>query len=131
MFDPVSMHVIFSFWDCSASRFCPKYWAVPHRSAGGTTSGFGARRLAPDYGQPPLRRNDQSQMEDPRPVQDLERNGRGDRFDRLMDAGVRTNEDMGRRGVLQAACWETTEEFGRVTGQRRLAHADSARELAE
>ena len=34
MFDSVHVHVIISFWDCSASRFCPKYWAVPHRSAG-------------------------------------------------------------------------------------------------
>ena len=41
------------------------------------------------------------------------------------------NEDMGRLGVLQAACWETMEEFGRVAGQRKVAHADSARELAE
>ena len=48
-----------------------------------------------------------------------------------MDAGVRTNEDMGRRGVLQAACCETMEQFGRVTGQRKVARADSARELAE
>ena len=34
MFDPVSVHVIISFWDCSTSRFCPMYWEVPHRSAG-------------------------------------------------------------------------------------------------
>ena len=54
-----------------------------------------------------------------------------DRFEGLMDAGVQTNEDMGRRGALQAACWETMEEFGRVAGQRKGACADSARELAE
>ena len=70
-------------------------------------------------------------MEDPHPAQDLQRNGRGDRFDGLMDAGVRTNEDMGRRGALQAARWETNKEFGWVIGQRKVAHADSARELAE
>ena len=70
-------------------------------------------------------------MEDPRPAQDLQRNGRGDRFDGLMDAGVRTNEDMGRRGALQAACCETMEQFGRVAGQRKVARADNARELAE
>ena len=40
----------------------------------------------------------------------------GTGFDGLMDAGVRTNEDMGRCGALQAACWETMEEFGRVAG---------------
>ena len=33
MFDPVSVHVIISFGDCSVSRFCPKYWVVPHRLA--------------------------------------------------------------------------------------------------
>ena len=44
---------------------------------------------------------------------------------------VRTNEDMGRRGALQAACWETMEEFRRVAGQRKVARVDSARELAE
>ena len=70
-------------------------------------------------------------MEDPRPAQDLQCNGRGDRFDGLMDAGVRMNEDMGRRGALQVACWETIEEFGRVAGQRKVARANSARELAE
>ena len=70
-------------------------------------------------------------MEDPRPAQDLQRNGRVDQFDGLMDAGVRTNEDMGRCGALQVACWETMEEFGRVTGQRKVARTDSARELAE
>ena len=48
-----------------------------------------------------------------------------------MDVGVRTNEDMGRRGALQVACWETIEEFGRVAGQRKVARADNARELAE
>ena len=48
-----------------------------------------------------------------------------------MDAGVRTNEDMGRHGVLQAACWETMEEFGWVAKQRKVARANSARELAE
>ena len=34
MFDPVCVHVIISFGDCSVSHFCPKYWTVPHRSAG-------------------------------------------------------------------------------------------------
>ena len=34
MFDPMRVHVIISFRDCSASRFCPMYWAVPHCSAG-------------------------------------------------------------------------------------------------
>ena len=48
-----------------------------------------------------------------------------------MDAGVRTNEDMGRRGALQAACCETMEQFGRVAGQRKVTCTDSARELAE
>ena len=48
-----------------------------------------------------------------------------------MDAGVRTNEDMGRRGALQVACCETMEQFGRVAGQRKVAYADNARELAE
>ena len=33
MFDLVCVHVTISFGDCSISRVCPKYWAVPHRSA--------------------------------------------------------------------------------------------------
>ena len=70
-------------------------------------------------------------MEDPRLAQDLQCNGRRDRFDGLMDVGVRANEDMGRRGALQAACWETNEEFGWVARQRKVARVDSARELAE
>ena len=41
MFDPVRVYVIISFGDCSASRFCPKYWAVPHHSAGAQHSGNG------------------------------------------------------------------------------------------
>ena len=48
-----------------------------------------------------------------------------------MDTGIRTNEDIGRCGALQAACCETMAQFGRVTGQRKVARADSARELAE
>ena len=54
-----------------------------------------------------------------------------DRFDGLMDVGVRTNEDTGRFGTLQAACWETIEEFSRVAGPKKVARADSTRELAE
>ena len=34
MFDPVSVHVIISFGDCSVSLLCPMYWGVPRRSAG-------------------------------------------------------------------------------------------------
>ena len=34
MCDPVCVHVIISFRDCSISLLCPMYWAVPHRSAG-------------------------------------------------------------------------------------------------
>ena len=34
MFDPMRVYVIISFGDCSASRFCPKYWAVSYCSAG-------------------------------------------------------------------------------------------------
>ena len=34
MFDPVGVHVIISFGDCSLSRLCPMYWAVSHRSVG-------------------------------------------------------------------------------------------------
>ena len=34
MVDPVRLPVIISFWDCSASHFCPMYWVVLHRLAG-------------------------------------------------------------------------------------------------
>ena len=37
MCDPMRVHVIISFGDCSVSLFCPMYWAVLQRSAGGTT----------------------------------------------------------------------------------------------
>ena len=43
---------------------------------------------------------------------------------------MRTWEDVGAC-KLQAACWETMEEFRRVAGQRKVARVDSARELAE
>ena len=55
----------------------------------------------------------------------------GGQFEGLMDAGVQTNEDTGRLGALQAAWWMPVEEFSRVAGQRKAAHADSTRELAE
>ena len=48
-----------------------------------------------------------------------------------MDIGVLTNEATGRLGALQAACCETMEQFGRVARQRKVARADSGRELAE
>ena len=34
MCDPMSVHVIISFGDCSVSLLCPMYWAVPYRSIG-------------------------------------------------------------------------------------------------
>ena len=48
-----------------------------------------------------------------------------------MDAGVQTNEDMGRLGAFQAACWTPKEEFSRVAVEGKAAHADSTEELAE
>ena len=38
MFDPMSVHVIISFGDCSVSLFCLIYWAVPHHLAGAQQS---------------------------------------------------------------------------------------------
>ena len=99
MFDPVHVHVITSFGDCSVSRFCPKYWAVLHRLAGAqqvvsepgdwrlTTGslvreGITGRRL-----EMPILCKSCSAMD-------------AGRFDGLMDAGVQTNEDTGRLGAL-------------------------------
>ena len=70
-------------------------------------------------------------MEDAHPVQDLQRNGHRAGFDGLMDAGVLTDEDMGRLGALQPACLMPMEEFSRVAGQRKVARVDNTRELAE
>ena len=65
MVDPVRVHVIFSFLGLLRLSFLPKVLGGAAPFSGGTTSGFGARRLAPDYGQPPLRSNDRSQMKIP------------------------------------------------------------------
>ena len=53
MFDPVSVHGIFSFLGLLRLSFLPKVLGSAAPFGGGTTSGFGARRLAPDTGSLP------------------------------------------------------------------------------
>ena len=75
MFDPMRVPVIIFILGLLRLLFLPKVLGGAAPFGGGTTSGFGARRLAP-----PWRRDNRSQMEDARPTQDLQRNGRGTGF---------------------------------------------------
>ena len=76
MFDPVRVHVIISFGDCSVSRFCPKYWAVPHRSAGAQQVVLEPGDWRLTMGSLPGEDSTGRKMKDARPAQDLQCNGR-------------------------------------------------------